>query len=70
MWHAPADALRRLIIVALTAIVSASNPPTPKAITIVVARSAPARVCLAAPCRGRSFQTILTRLSLVSGIGW
>lgn len=38
MWHAPAAALRCLIIAALTVIAAATAPATPKAITIEVAR--------------------------------
>jgi hypothetical protein len=38
VWHAPAAALRCLIVAALTVIAAATAPATPRAITIEVAR--------------------------------
>ena len=45
MWHAPAAALRCLIVTALTVIAAATAPAMPRAITIVVARPAAANAC-------------------------
>ena len=45
MWHAPAAALRCLIVTALTAIAAAAAAAMPRAITIEVARPAAANAC-------------------------
>ena len=45
MWHAPAAALRCLIVTALTVIAAATAPAMPRAITIEVARPAAATAC-------------------------
>ena len=45
MWHAPAAALRCLIVAALTVIAAAAAPAMPRAITIEVARPAAATAC-------------------------
>jgi hypothetical protein len=45
VWHAPAAALRCLIVAALTVIAAAAAPATPRAITIEVARPAAANAC-------------------------
>jgi hypothetical protein len=45
VWHAPAAALRCLIVTALTVIAAAAAPAMPRAITIEVARPAAATAC-------------------------
>jgi hypothetical protein len=45
VWHAPAAALRCLIVAALTVIAAAAAPAMPRAITIVVTRPAAANAC-------------------------
>jgi hypothetical protein len=45
VWHAPAAALRCLIVTALTVIAAATAPAMPRAITIEVARPAAANAC-------------------------
>lgn len=45
MWHAPAAALRPLIVAAPTMIAAAAAPATPSAITMEAARPAAANGC-------------------------
>jgi hypothetical protein len=45
VWHAPAAALRCLIVTALTVIAAAAAPAIPRAITIEVARPVAANAC-------------------------
>jgi hypothetical protein len=56
VWHAPAAALLRLIVTALTAIAPIATPATPRAITIVVMRPAAANPC-PVTCRRARYPT-------------
>ncbi len=53
MWHAPAAALRCLIVAALIAMALATTPATPRAIMIAVARPTAANACPVASRKAR-----------------
>ena len=67
MWHAPAAALRRWIVTALTTIVPAARPVRPTPMTISVARPRAAKVWLAAPWKAMRAAARINKVAEVDG---